>query len=339
MKPETHATIRDVAKLAGTSVSTVSYVLNDESNKFVSEELRTKVLQAAKELNYRPNQIARRLRGKTGNILAVLVPQFDNIYFNRVVIGAQKIADERGYILCIYSTFDDEARELTFIQNILSQQVDGILLCPANNATTSVNLIRESNIPFSIIDRVIPGTDFDFVAIDNYQAAYLGTEYLIEKGHEKIAYCSWKTDIDAVAKRKEGFLAAIKKHKLSMDQVMIWECARDQDASYREGVQRVLSQLEPSAIFLGQNQVAEGFIRSMNRFDSSRVQDVSVILFGDPPWATITTPEYTCISQPDVKMGELATELLIDRIEKPQKSTKRILLEARLVERNSVISR
>src|SRR5690554_1081570 len=104
MKPDAPATIKDVAKLAGASLSTVSYVLNDVPNKFVSKELRKRVLKAARELNYRPNQIARRLRGKTGKILAVLVPQFDNIYFNRMVIGAQEIAEEEGYILCIYST-------------------------------------------------------------------------------------------------------------------------------------------------------------------------------------------------------------------------------------------
>ena len=173
-------TIKDVAKRAGASLSTVSYVLNDNAEKFVSEELRRRVLQAAKELNYRPNQIARRLRGKTGKILAVLVPQFENVYFNRVVIGAQKVADERGYVLCIYSTYDDEERETDFIQNIVAQRVDGILLCPANNRTSAADLIREAGVPFVVIDREIAGADFDFVAIDNYQAAYAAAEYLIE---------------------------------------------------------------------------------------------------------------------------------------------------------------
>jgi|LSQX01.2.fsa_nt_gb LacI family transcriptional regulator len=335
MKLDAPATIKGVAKLAGASLSTVSYVLNDESDKFVSEELRLRVLEAAKKLNYRPNQIARRLRGKIGKILAVLVPQFDNIYFNRVVIGAQRVADEQGYILCIYSTYDDERRELAFVQNILSQQIDGILLCPANNQTASVDLIRESNIPFTIIDRGIPGSDFDFVEIDNYQAAYHGTEYLIQKGHTKITYCGWETEIDAVAERKEGFLAAIKKHKLPLDQIIIWECSRYQEEAYEEGV-NLVAHADASAVFLGQNQVAEGFIRAMNRLTALQNRDLSVVLFGDPPWATITSPEYTCISQPDIEMGELATKMLIARIEQPQKSTEHIVLQAELVERDSV---
>ena len=121
----------------------MSYVLNDNAEKFVSEELRRRVLQAAKELNYRPNQIARRLRGKTGKILAVLVPQFENVYFNRVVIGAQKVADERGYVLCIYSTYDDEERETDFIQNIVAQRVDGILLCPQHAPVPRISSARQ----------------------------------------------------------------------------------------------------------------------------------------------------------------------------------------------------
>lgn len=337
MKADAPATIRDVAKLAGASLSTVSYVLNDTADKFVSEELRARVLKAAKELNYRPNQIARRLRGKTGRILAVLVPQFDNIYFNRVIIGAQKVADERGYILCIYSTYDNEERETEFIQNILCQQVDGILLCPANNSTAAVDLIRDAKIPFSVIDREIEGTDFDFVAIDNYQAAYQATEYLIKKGHTRIAFCGWETDVDAVVKRKEGFLAAVKDYGLC-DEIVVWECEREQeqDAIYREGIERVVSEFKSSALFLGQNQIAEGIIRAMNHDAPVNWLDLSVVVFGDPPWATITKPAYTCIAQPDVKMGELATELLITRIEDPEKSIERILLQAELVERGSV---
>jgi DNA-binding LacI/PurR family transcriptional regulator len=329
-------TIKDVAKRAGASLSTVSYVLNDNAEKFVSEELRRRVLQAAKELNYRPNQIARRLRGKTGKILAVLVPQFENVYFNRVVIGAQKVADERGYVLCIYSTYDDEERETDFIQNIVAQRVDGILLCPANNRTSAADLIREAGVPFVVIDREIAGADFDFVAIDNYQAAYAAAEYLIAQGHTRIAFCGWATSVDAVVKRREGFLAAAEKHGLSQ-QVTVWECDRDQhdDALYREGIARIISEFRPTALFIGQNQIAERIIRVLNHAPLN-VPDLSVLLFGDPPWATITKPAYTCMAQPDARMGELATELLIARIEEPEKPVERILLQAELVERDSV---
>lgn len=332
---EAPPTIRDVARLAGVSVSTVSYVLNDYSDKFVSEELRQRVIQAAKVLNYRPNQIARRLRGKTGRMLAVLIPQFDNLYFTRIAIGAQQVADERGYILCIYSSYDSEEREMEFILNILSQQVDGILLCPANNHTKSVDMIRQSNTPFCVVDRQIPGSDFDFVAIENYQAAYDATEYLINKGHERIAYCSWGTTIDAVVKRKRGFLAAVEKHKLS-DRIMIWEYARDQESVYREGIDHIVKIIQPTALLIGQHQVAEGIIRSMKRFTPSRLKDLSIVVFGDPPWATMTQPEVTCITPPSEEMGKAAMELLIARIENPELEPQRVYLRAELVERGSV---
>ena len=106
------ATLKDVARRAGTSIATASVVLSQSTGKYVSDELRVRVLEAARYYNYRPNISARRMKGKNGRSLAILVPQFENFFFNRIVIGAENYANSKEYILSIYSTLDEEDKEI-----------------------------------------------------------------------------------------------------------------------------------------------------------------------------------------------------------------------------------
>ena len=129
----------------------------------MSEGLRGRVIKAATKLKYRPNITARRMKGKNGRFLAILVPQFDNVFFNRVVIGAETYANSQDYTLAIYSTYDQEEKEIRFIDNLISLQVDGILIIPAQQESKSVQMIREAGIPFVVVDRSIPGHDYDHV--------------------------------------------------------------------------------------------------------------------------------------------------------------------------------
>ncbi|HYH04833.1 MAG TPA: LacI family DNA-binding transcriptional regulator, partial [Bacillota bacterium] len=217
-------TLKDVAKRAGTSIATASVVLNNTPYKYVSEVLRQQVLAAAHELQYRPNIPARRMKGKGGKFLAILVPQFDNTYFHRIVIGAESYANSFNYTLSIFSTHDQEDQELSFIENLISLQVDGVLISPAVYHSRSIQLLRETKIPFIIVDRPVETVaDHDFVSLDYFEAGYRGTRLLLDKGHRRIAFFGWEHPMPTISERRKGFQQAIADAGIAPGETMIWE--------------------------------------------------------------------------------------------------------------------
>jgi len=329
-------TLHDVARLSGTSIATASAVLSETSTKYVSEQLQQRVLEAANRLRYRPNIAARRMKGKRGKLLAILIPQFENVFFNRVVIGAESYANSAGYILSIFSTYDREEKEITFIENLLSMQVDGILICPANNKSKSVNMIRKANVPLVVVDRLAePATDYDFVAIDNYQAAYEGTRLLLNHGHRKILFVGWKSPLNTITDRVQGFRDAIRDFGADPEDSLVFESERDREAVYRFLLDSFKNH-RFTAILAALHMLGEGVLQSIQTLNLKIPDDLSVLIYGNPTWASLHRPPLTCIAQPDLEVGRKAAELLIDQLENEAHEKTQIILRTELVTRQSV---
>ncbi|NLG84576.1 MAG: LacI family transcriptional regulator [Firmicutes bacterium] len=328
-------TLRDVARLAGTSVSTASVVLSRTSNKFVSDELRRKVMEAAAQLQYRPNIPARRMRGKPGRFLAILVPQCENVYFNRIVISAENYANAHDYTLSIFSTFDEEERELKFINNLISLQVDGVLISPAQYKSKSVDLLRQVGIPFVVIDRPVEGTNFDFVTTDYYQGGYQAARILLSSGHRKLAFFGWARPLKVIADRRAGFEAAVREAGIPLEEVVFWEGERKREAAC-QAAHEILPRTEITAIFAGHHQIGEGIVDALREQGKRIPEDVSVVIFGNPPWASIISPRLTCIAQPESAIGARAAELMIRRLENPDHTPGTYVLPIEVFERESV---
>jgi LacI family transcriptional regulator len=329
-------TLKDVAKLAGTSVATASVVLSDNLNKFVSEALRRQVLAAAHELQYRPNIPARRMKGKGGKFLAILVPQFENIYFHRIVIGAENYANSLNYTLSIFSTHDQEEQELAFIDNLISLQVDGVLISPAVYHSRSIQLLQATKIPFVIVDRPVDtATGQDFVSLNYFDAGYRGAQLLLDSGHRRIAFLGWDHPIPTISERRKGFQQAIADAGIDPGQTLIWEGPNQGRAAYNATLS-LLNDRTITAVFAGQHVIAEGIVQGLHDLNRQVPDDISVLIFGNPLWATITNPHYSCIAQPDLKIGEKAVELIIDLIENPEHQKNQYLLNYDLFERESI---
>ena len=329
-------TLKDVARLAGTSVSTASVVLSGTQKKFVSERLRKQVLEAASVLNYRPNITARQMKGKGGRFLAILAPQFDNVFFNQVVIGAESYANSRDYTLAIYSTYDEEEKELKFVDNLISLQVDGILIIPAQQESKTVEMIREAEIPFVVVDRPIVGDDYELVAIDNYQAAKDATEYLIACGHRKIAFFGWRSPLTTITERIEGFRDALLAAGIEPDPSNIIEVPRDRGAAF-EAAMEILPGSDYTAVLAAQSNVGEGVVDALFRLGWDIPGRMSVMLYGDPPLASIFRPKFSCEVQPHLQLGMKAAELIIDRLENPDREIRREIFKTTLRIRDSVL--
>ncbi|HYH04626.1 MAG TPA: LacI family DNA-binding transcriptional regulator [Bacillota bacterium] len=333
-KTSKQPTIKDIAILAGTSLATVSWVLNGSSRKYVSPELRERVLDAARVLNYQPNLIAQRLRGKSRKMIAIIVPQFENIFFNHIVIGAEKLANHNGYQLLICSTDDNPEKELEMVNQLIANWVDGILLIPTYEGAGAINTVTRAGIPLVLLDRQI-GTEFDFVGMDNYTPSYRAIRYLLEKGHRRIAYIGWDTPLHTLIERNKGFMQAMSEFNIADANQWIQKCQRNPEAGYTLA-KKVLN-LQPTAIFIDQNTIAEGVVKAIRDSRYKIPEDISVVIYGEPVWAVMNIPEFTCITLPDYRIGAEGAQILIDKIEGKTGGQNQVIhLLGKITERGSV---
>ncbi len=334
-KVKKRATIRDIAKLAETSVATVSWVLNGDSRKYVSDELKNRVLQAAKTLNYHPNLLAQRLKGKSRKLLAIIVPQFENIFYNRIVIGAEKYANSRGYKILICTTDDDSRRESELVNQLISNWVDGILITPTLNGDNSVDTIIQSGTPVILLDYV-PGNDIDYVATNNINTASIAAKYLFEQGHRHIAYIGWDTGLTSILNRSIGFFKGVDELRIPREEIIFRKCARTAEAGYIV-TNEIIDKFKPTAFFIEQSNIAEGVVQALRDKKISIPNDISVLLYGDPSWARLNIPEFTCVVLPDSQIGAEGARILIDKLEGRDIATQKLLLDGHIAIRGSVI--
>lgn len=328
------ATIRDIAKLAQTSVATVSWVLNGDSRKYVSDELKERVLEAAKTLNYHPNLLAQRLKGKSRKLLAIIVPQFENYFFNRIVIGAEKYANSRNYKLLICSTDDNPQKEFEIVNQLIANWVDGFMIAPTLEGENAITTIIQSGIPLVLLDRLI-SENINYVATDNYAAAYTGAKYLLEQGHRHIAYIGWDIDLNTIVDRNKAFFKVIDEYGVNQETIIFRRCPRTAEAGFIT-TNEILDEHRPTAFFVDQNNIAEGVVQALRQRKIDIPNDISVLLYGDPSWAKLNVPEFTCIALPDIQIGTEGARILIDKVEDRSSDIQTILLGGTLVERGSI---
>jgi LacI family transcriptional regulator len=330
------ATIRDIAQLAQTSVATVSWVLNGDSRKFVSDQLKERVLQAAKVLNYHPNLLAQRLKGKSRKLLAIIIPQFENVFFNRIVIGAEKYANTKDYKLLICTTDDDSCKEAGIINQLIANWVDGFLITPTVDGSNSLDTIIQAGVPLVLMD-YITKKNIDYVAIDNFKTATLAARFLVDNGHRHIAYIGWDTGFDSILERRKGFFDSLNEYGVTTQEVVFKKCPRSVEAGYLIA-NEILDNHKLSAIFIDQNNIAEGVIQAVRERKLNIPNDISILLYGDPDWAKLNMPEFTAVNLPDIQLGAEAARVLIDKLEGREKAVQKILLCGRISLRGSVIN-
>lgn len=331
-----NSTIKDIAKKADTSIATVSVVLNDKSDKYVSPELRQRVIKTAEELEYRPNIVARRMKGKKGNLLAILVPEYRSAYYNGIITGVEKVIRKEGYSLIVHSNNYDKKKEKKIIENLSSLQVDGILINPVGLDNSSMKFIKKENIPYIVIGRESNNEiDYTSLKIDDYNVSLVATNYLIKNGHSKIAYFSWKDNADHINNRFNGFRQSFSDNKINFDNTIVCNFDEENIGKIREKVKNIIDHKEITAIFVAHNYISKDIVRNLYKLNIKIPEDISIIIYGNPPWAEMTNPGITCIDPQEVKLGKKGAELMIDQINNNSQNEK-ISIPGKIKMRESV---
>ena len=311
-----YVTIKDVAKLAETSIATVSYVLDDSKERYISDALRARVLKAADELNYIKSGLASSLKGKERGIIAVLTPQFENHFFLDVFIAIEKIANKYGYVLSTCNTFDDVAHEKEVLDRMIRLRADGYIIIPTAEGAKNMEMITNHNLPFVVVERTLDGiNEYDLITSDNYEATYAITEHLLEQGHREIGFLYWDTDVSNLYERYQGYEQALESYGVKANQDYI----RKGDITREEGARLTQELLENNkemtAIVFGHYILAEGGIEYIRSKGMKIPEDISVVLVGAPDWTQMNEVKFTCARQPGDEIGKIAAKILLRRIE------------------------
>lgn len=308
-------TLKDVARRAGVSVSTVSRALNDK--KLVEEKTRAMVLRCAEELDYHPNVIAKGLKeGKTKTI-AFLIPNIENQIYPSLAIAVETEARKHGYFVLFCNTQDDQRREREYVENMKNRFVDGFLFATAMSGGESRTIYKlwEQNCPAVCLMRATPEGTNAFVS-DNERGAYLGTSFLIENGFTKIATITGRSRLELYRQRLQGYERALLDHGLPVDPEMIWVGVEDQAEKAFHCTQEKLRQgCVPQAIFAQSDPLAFDAMRALAAEGLRVPEDVSVLGYDNVPFAACYSPALTTVEQPLYEMGQVATRRLISMIE------------------------
>jgi LacI family transcriptional regulator len=307
------ATIKDVAKLAGVSFKTVSRVINHEPS--VGEELKAKVWVAVDELNYQPNLSARQMRGGASFIAFI----YDNPNSHYVIDMQRGLLDEckrQGYELLIHPT-DSKSQDSTdeLIRLAANSHIAGLVLTPPFSESDDLTQsLLAKNIDFVRIlsGSVSPDQLGPCVFVDDYQAAFEITDYLIGLGHRSIAFLGGHEDHRSSVERYNGFKAALEHHSIPLDPQLVMPGDYDFDSGAQRSAKLFELAPRPTAIFACNDEIAAGALFAARISAIEVPESVSIVGFEDSPFSRQTWPKLTTAHQPNIAIAECAARLLID---------------------------
>ena len=327
-------TISDVAKRAGVSPATVSRVMQGAKN--VSPATRERVEEAIEELGYVPSAVAQSLRSKRTRSLALVVSDITNTFWTTVARGVEDTAQARGYSLLLCNSDENPAKQQQYLDFLISQQVDGIIIAPYSFDAGHLDKLRARNIPTVVVDRRIEGWDVDSVCSDSISGARALVRHLIELGHRRIAVLSGPALTSTAEDRVAGYCMAMVEAGLTLDPCLIRR-GEYRSTAGEELTHQVLDEgLEPTAIFAANNLIAMGVIDALEARGLAIPQDIALVSFDDLPNASRLFPFLTVVAQPVYDMGLNAAQLLLSRLDSEGPLRPRhVVLPVRLIVRHS----
>jgi LacI family transcriptional regulator len=329
-------TIRDVAKKAGVSVSTVSRTINGVV--FVEESTRSRVLDAIEELHYQPNYLAKGLKEGKTNTLCLIIPSIRNPSINIFSRGVEDASRRNGYTLILCNTDENTAIEKQYIQKMQSNWVDGIVFCTATSNSDILDYLYGIDYPIVLAIREY-NQDFDTFCVDNFKGGYIATQYLIEKGFRRIGILTGRLDLNLYFERLEGYKKALYDYGLPYNQDFVISATECEKANIRfePKIDIVMNwKNKPDSFFATGDLIAINAIDEMRRIGFTVPGDVSVIGFDDIDICPLVYPSLTTVSQPLYQIGLDATERLIKRIRSKKKlDPVNVKFEPMIIERES----
>ena len=326
--------MKRVAERAGVSVATVSRVVNKSG--FVAPPLQKVVMEAMEALRYHPSAVARGLRTRETRSIGVLVPQLSQPFFSSLAYAIERTLFSHGYRAFLCSAEEDAAEESAYIDMLLGQRVDGLILVPTGQSMANVQRVLEAKVCVILVDRDLPTIKIDRVLSDNFNGAYKLARHLIDLGHRRIGIISAPQHSGSIARRLAGISHAFQEAGIRQEQYLFAEGAQEQfELGFTVAHEFLQSSRPPTAVIALTDVIAVGALHAAWKAGLALPRDLSVTGFDDIPLARYTMPELTTAAQPVFEMGKQAALRLLRRVKKPDLKMNRTLLPTSIVIRGS----
>lgn len=325
--------IEDVARHAGVSIATVSRVLAKKPH--VSTKAQTAVLDAVKELGYRPNRAARNLRSQTSKRIGLIISDIQNPFFTAMVRAIEDVAFEHQYIVILCNTDEDAVREALYIDLMVSEQVAGVILSPTVGTSSAIHHLTDAGIPAVLVDRHIAGATFDSVIVENIASTSKLIAHLIENGHTRIGAVIGTDSASTGLERQKGYRQALKNANIPFDKRLLRTGVPKTENGYELTKELLMLDEPPTAIFTGNNQLTLGALRAIHEQGLSIPNEIALVAYDDLDWMFVMQPPLTVVAQPIYEMGAKAAQLVFDRIADPEMQPVHTVLEPEILLRGS----
>ena len=330
-------TIVDVARAAGVSTATVSRVLNN--NPQVDPRLAVTVMQVVKDLGYRPSRVARSLRTRRNRVWALIISDIHTgPFFGDVVRGVEDVAYGVGYSLFLCNTDEDLAKEASYIELAVAENVGGVILTPSGPRTDLSPLV-DFGIPVVLVDRTLPAQQADSVLVDNVSGACEAVSHLLAGGYRHVACITGPLTTTTGYQRHVGYCKALEDAGVALDDSLV-RVADFRELGGQLAMQELLDQAErPDAVFVTNHLMTIGALQAIAQAKLAIPADIAVVSFDDMPWSSLLQPPLTAVAQPAYDLGVESARLLLSRLEGYKGAARMVTLSTSLHVRGSSLPR
>lgn len=317
--------LKEMAEQLGVSIATVSRALRNSHE--VGEEMKTRVQELAKKLNYRPNPFAQSLRQQKPKVIGVVVPNLVTHYYATVLDGIEDYATKAGYAVVAANSHEDHIREEKAIDNFVGMYVEGIIACLAQDTVDYSHFteINEMGIPLVFFARTCLPEIFSSVVSNGDEAAFQATRHLIETGSKRIAFIGGPTHLDMVKRRKHGYLEALRENNISIDRSIVINGDIDYESARNATLQLLQRDDRPDAILAFNDIITYAAFDAIKTLRLEIPKDVAIIGFTEAESSAFVTPKLSVIMDQAHLTGERACELLLRNIRGDKKIYKEIV--------------
>jgi len=320
-----------VAQHAQVSVTTVSHVIN--GTRFVSEEAKARVQAAIEALHYVPSAVARSLKSSRTHTVGMMIPNNSNPYFAEIIRGIEDTCFAAGFNVILCNSDDDPHKQAAYVRVLSEKQVDGLIVLSSGGDPELLDTLRGAPMPQVVVDREIDDLAADLVEVDHEGGARLAVDYLVSLGHARIACIAGPLALSPARQRVQGWRSALQAAGLACDDALVADGGFTAAGGF--AAMRALLVYRPSAVFASNDLMAIGALCAAAEAGLRVPQDLSMIGFDDIALAAYSNPPLTTIAQPKHQTGELAAQLLMQRIAQPGRPLQREILRPSLVLRRS----
>lgn len=325
------ATLKDVAKMTGVSVTTVSYALNNRPE--VNENTRKVVLDAAAKLNYKPNGFAKDLRMSKTETIGLILSNIGGPFFSEIISGIEDITFSNGYNLIVCSSY--RGKISTAVKFLYEKRTDGIILMASDIQDDVILRAANSDFPVILLDRELKGDYIWSVTVDNKRGMYEGAEHLIRLGYKKIGYLSGPSISIDNTQRLSGFKEALTDNNLEFYPRWLIQGQFTRSGGYRAIKSLIATKDYPEAIFCANDEMAIGAIEAFSEAKIDVPGQIALVGFDDIELSSYVKPPLTTVRHPRQLHGDIATHMLIQALNKDFDNMKNIKLDTQLIVRES----